>query len=72
MLYGRKDNKQIPYIYSGTKIFLTKDDIAKFENSTREEKRRAMGHWKSAIKRGHIIPIFKGGAIVGYVKNKRK
>jgi len=64
--------EQIPYIYSGIKIFLTKEDIVKFENSTREEKRRSIGKWRAAIKKGTIIPMWEGGVIIGYIKNTRK
>jgi len=64
--------EKIPYIYFGTKIFLTKSEILKFESSTRQEKRRAIGRWKAAIKRSYILPVWKKGFIIGYIKNKNK
>ena len=68
----RKARKQYPVIYQNTKIFLNKMEMAKFENSTREEKRRAMGHFKSLIKKCRIIPVYEKGEIVGYINNPDK
>jgi hypothetical protein len=61
------DNEQVPMICFGTKIFLKRKEIEKYNNSTRDEKRRALGHFKSAVKKGKILPVYEDGEIVGYM-----
>ena len=64
-----KDNKAIPYICFGEKIFLKPSEIEQFERATRGEKRRALSKYKARISRGQIVPVYKNGEIIGYVPN---
>ncbi len=72
IMKAKKSKKQTPIIYMGTKIFLTDEDKAQFERSTREEKRRAVNKYKSAIKKGYILPVYEKGEIIGYVSKTNK
>jgi hypothetical protein len=67
----RKENEQVPMVYNGTKIFLKRKEIEKFNSSTREEKRRALGHFKASVKKGQILPVYEKGEIVGYINAKQ-
>jgi len=65
----KKDNRAIPYICFGEKIFLKPSEIEQFERATRQERRRALTKYKARIARGQIIPVYKKGEIIGYVPN---
>ncbi len=66
----RKEDKVHPYICFGEKIFLKEHEIAQFERASRTEKRKALNSYRARIKRGQIVPVYKGGEIIGYVPNR--
>ncbi len=66
----KEENALTPHICFGTKIFLRKKDIPKFERASREEKRRQIGHFRSQVRKGHLIRVMKDGEIVGYTKKQ--
>lgn len=68
----KRESEQVPYIYAGEKIFLKRSELEQFKNSTREEKRRALGNWKRMIKKGVIIPVYEKQSIIGYINNPDK
>ena len=66
-----KNNKAIPYVCFGEKVFLKPSEIEQFERATRGEKRRALNAYKARIKRGQIIPVYEKGEIIGYIPNSK-
>ncbi len=64
------ENKLVPYVCSGQKIFLRRSEIPKFENASRKEKRRLLGSFKAQIKKGNLIEVWEKGEIVGYTSKK--
>jgi hypothetical protein len=66
-----RQEEQVPFICFGQKIFLKRKEIPKFERATRDEKRRALNNFKSAVKRGDIMPVYEGGEIIGYIKSEK-
>ena len=64
------ENEIVPHICFGTKIFLKRKEIPKFERASKYEKKRQLNKFKARIKRGQLVRVMEDGEIVGYVNKK--